>query len=168
MTSDTWINQPKEPERIKFNDTLRAMFLEKLAIHGKKILAAKEVGIAYATLRIHEKNDPALAEAIMEVLEERSARLAQQIEDEALNGHKSFHYDPKTGEMVKEETKYESGIRLAMLKRHDPGYKEQVDVNVNVRGGVLIVPGRLTREEWEALYSPSMNPDDMKDVTPNE
>lgn len=158
-----WIVPPKDPSVIKFTDELKETYLEKLADHGKKMLACKQIGLSYQTFLAHQKNDTVFAERVVETLLERSERIGKQLEEEALEGHPSFTYDPKTGELIKEERKYETPMRMAMLKRHDPEYKEQQDVNVNIRGGVLVVPGRVTQEEWDKLFAPKVDPSQEDD-----
>ncbi len=47
--------------------------------------------------------------------------------------------------------KVESAARLRVLERHDPAYREHKEVDVNSKGGVLVVPSPAANlQDWEA------------------
>lgn len=147
----------KDLKRVKITDELKEAYCDRLAVHGKKMIAAVEVGLHYTTIRNHAKMDPSFQEDIDTALTTRSQSITNRLEEDALEGHVKLTYDKETGALVAEEIKLETPLRMALLKRHDPEYRDKSEVDVNVRGGVLVVPGRLTAESWEALFSPKVD-----------
>ena len=149
--------QKLNERKIKFDDEQKKIYLAELADHGLKGRAATAAGVALQTVANHRKNDPVFAEAEDAAWQARCDAVRGRIEADALEGFERNHY--KDGELIKEERVYETPIRLAMLKRHDAEYKDKMDLNVTGSGGgVLVVPMRLTTEEWIALYSPKDEP----------
>ena len=49
------------------------------------------------------------------------------------------------------------------LKKHDSGYREKQELNVNHGGGVLVAPAEMgSIDDWEARFGKA------KDITPSE
>lgn len=142
--------------RVKFDDVQKRIYLDELAKHGLKGRAAHAANVSFQTVQNHRKNDMDFAEAEEKALQERAETVREQIEREALEGFERKHY--KDGELVREERVYETPIRMAMLKRYDPEYRDKVELGGGVGGGVLIVPIRLTPDQWMELYSPKEPP----------
>lgn len=143
--------------RVKFDDVQKKVYLEEYAKHGLKGRAAEAANVTLGCVYNHRKNDPVFAEMEEAAWQARCDAVRGSIEADALEGFDRKHY--KDGELIKEEKVYETPIRLAMLKRHDPEYRDKLDVNMSgAGGGVLVVPMRLSMEEWEALYSPKDEP----------
>lgn len=143
---------------VKFDDIQKKVYLEELAKNGLKGRAARAAGVTMGCVIQHRKKDLKFAEMENEAWQARADAVRSQIEAEALEGFERKHYD-KDGNLSREERVYESNIRLAMLKRYDPEYRDKIDVAMGSGGGgVIILPMALTREEWEVLYMPKDEP----------
>lgn len=147
-----------QESRLKFDDDQKKVYLEVLAETGLKGKAARAAGVALSTVQGHRKNDPIFAEQEEDAWQARCDFVRGNIEKDAVEGHERTYFD-KEGNVTREERVYETQIRAMMLKRHDPEYRDKLDMNVTgAAGGVLIIPARLSMEEWEALYSPKDEP----------
>lgn len=153
-----WLVKARNKDLVKLTDEMKDLYCERLLLHGKKMIAAKEIGVHYSSIEAHAKNDPDFAEDIQAALADRSQTIVQRLETEAMEGHVKLTYDKETGSLIAEETKYETPLRAMMLKRFDPDYKDRSEIDINIRGGVLVVPGRLAPEDWEAIFSPKKDP----------
>lgn len=147
----------KDLKKVKITDELKDAYCDRLLVHGKKTIAAIEVGLHYNTVREHAKIDPGFQEAIAEALAARSQRIVDGLEESALNGEVSLGYD-KEGNLISEKVVFETPLRMAMLKRHDPEYVDRKEIEHTHRGGVLVVPGRLTMESWRELFEKKNDP----------
>lgn len=143
----------KHPNKVKFDDHLKEIFLNDLSFHGKPVLACKAVDIHATTYREHYKNDPDFAQAVDEAIETLNAERASQIEQEALSGAVRQTFNGK-GELVGEQRVYETKLREMILKRSDPAYRETSNLDVNVKGGCLVLPAVVSLDDWEQNYSP--------------
>lgn len=148
----------KNLKQVVLTDEKRQDYLDRLLVHGKKMLAAVEVGVHYSTIVSRTKIDPSFKEDIDDVLRLRSQQIVDRLEEDALNGHQQLFYDKETGALVSEKTVYETPLRMAMLKRHDPEYVDKKEIEHTHRGGVLVVPGRLTPESWRQLFEAKSDP----------
>ena len=135
--------------RVKFDDKLKGKFLLFINEHGKKTLAARQCGISYPTYKDHLDNDPNFAEWVEIALEDRANRIVKQLESEALAGHEEEVYN-KDGDVVGKRIKYETQLRVLLLKRFDSEYKDrqEIDMNLQGSGGVLVAPAAMTPDEW--------------------
>jgi hypothetical protein len=138
----------------KFDDKRKAKYLEFMEMYGKKVLAAKLTGVAYSTVYYHMEHDPEFAETVETALDNRAERIVHMLEEQAINGYKQPIFS-KSGEYLGEKTLYESNLRLAMLKRYDPAYKDGKGdgVVINNNTGAVVVPAGVPAEDWEKLYS---------------
>lgn len=137
-----------QESRLKFDDKLKGQFLIHLSKHGKKTLAARQCDITYMTYKDHFDNDPEFAEWVEIALEERAHRIVNQLEEEAMSGHEEDIVN-KDGDVVGTRIKYETQLRVLMLKRYDPEYKDRQEIDMNVQGGgVLVAPAAMTPDEW--------------------
>lgn len=146
----------KRPNKIKFDDKVKEDFLNDLAIHGKTALACKTVDINVWTFREHYKVDPDFAQAVDETIDMLNAGRAAQIEQEALEGAVRQTFNGK-GELVGEQRVYETKLREMILKRSDPAYRESSQVDINFKGGCLVLPAVAGIEDWEKTFSPTIS-----------
>jgi hypothetical protein len=143
-----WRVKAQRKTRIKFDDVAKKRYLDALAETGRKWFAEQAAGVARSTVETHLENDPEFADAFEDAIASYSAPRLVQIEKEAIEGHEDKHYDAE-GKLVRERRVYETRLREMFLKKHDPGYKEKSEVDVNARGGCVILQGVLTDEDFE-------------------
>jgi len=132
----------------KFDEVRRGIFLREMAEHGRKSTAAMAAGVSVTTANWAIKNEPDFAEAMVHCQLIYHDRIVAHHQDLVFNGIEKRRYDNK-GNVV--ETIREYPIRLIELelKKHDDGYRDKREINMNVSGGVLVAPAGMTIEEWE-------------------
>jgi hypothetical protein len=153
--------------RIKFDDQAKHIYVQELAKHGLRRAAALAANVDPNTVLTHLKTDPDFYDAVEAALSTRQRSVVETLETEALLGHEEVII---TGEgenkrIVKRKV-VESNLRLAMLKKYDPeGYNqktEEANAGNGGGGGVILLPRRLTMEEWFALYAPKEEPENVE------
>lgn len=137
-------------EQVKFDDEAKGRYLQALVCHGKRSLAAEAAGVSQQTVKNHIKIDPEFAELFNAALQERADRITQRIEEEALEGFDEPIFSQKTGELLGYRKVLETPIRLAILKRYDPEYKDRSETTVNGAIGVLVAPAQMAPADWIA------------------
>lgn len=168
---DTWTRRLRA-EQVKFDDETKGRFLEAIVRHGKRALAALEAGVSMQTVRNHMKIDPEFAELFDAALQERADRVTAQIEEEAMEGFEEPIYSQKTGELLGTKRVYETPIRLAILKRYDPEYKDRSETTISGAVGVLVAPAEMSPQAWieqqQSLNAERREPDkDNLDAPPS-
>ena len=123
-------------------------FMIGLCNHGTMAAAATHAHVTTAQVKRRLKDWPEFAadyEACKEIF---VAEVHKEIRRRAIDGVESdILYK---GEVVGTKTTYSDTLLLALAKRHDPGFKEKLQVDATVNGGVLVVPAAtMTQEEWE-------------------
>jgi len=165
----------KKFNTVVLDNRMKDLFLEALFKTGKKSVAARAIGISGETLRLHAKKDDAFSSAIDETLLLRAEMMVDRLENEAMEGFTQPIFD-KNGNHVGDRPVKETQLRLAMLKRYDPEYKDRSDINFsgNGVGGVLLVPADMTIDQLllqgeEIRKKMTIDKaDNFKDVTPVE
>ncbi len=135
----------------KFNEMSRGIFLREMAEHGRKSTAAMAAGVSVTTANWAIKNDADFNEAVAHCQLIYHDRIIAHHQDLLFNGIEKRRYDNK-GMVI--ETIREYPIRLIELelKKHDDGYRDKREINMNVSGGVLVAPAGITIEEWEKKH----------------
>lgn len=138
--------------RGKMDDLAKHRFLEEYRKFGRKGDACKAAGVTAQTVDGHVKNDPDFAEAVMAAQEEYHDKLIAHHQDLVFNGTQKETYD-RNGNLVSTETIYPIRLIELELKKHDAGYRDKREVDVNVTGGVLVAPAEVESiEDWEARF----------------
>lgn len=93
------------------------------------------------------KNDAVFAEAFTVAEAEFADRLEDAILGRATRGvQKGIYYKGKRIDTV---TEYSDRLGELAMKAHKPEkYREHVDLNANVTGGVLVVPAAPAQDDW--------------------
>ena len=79
--------------RIKFDDEVKQVYINELALHGMKGAAAKVAGISMQSVYTHIENDPDFAEAVAEACEAYRDLLANEVRRRGLDGWKEPVYN---------------------------------------------------------------------------
>lgn len=134
----------------RLTDAQKAKYIEMLERTGRLGMAATAACTTTQTALSARSEDPEFEAACLNAASRRADRVVEQLEREALEGHIEYIYD-KEGNLISERKVFESAMRLAMLKRHDPEYREAAaTTNISVNSGVLVIPATQSVEEWEA------------------
>ena len=153
---------------------MRRVYLNELRTHGQKHLAAEAAGVSQGIVQAYKKNsdpDKTFTQAEALCLALRSESLVRRLESEFVDGLMEpkidkegnlIYWNKPTGKLNPDGTdvtirvplfirKVESAARLRVLERHDPAYREHKEVDVNSKGGVLVVPAPASNlADWEA------------------
>lgn len=149
-------------DRTKFNDELKAIFLAQMREHCRVKTALKACDISHATYHRHMETDTDFAQAVMEAQAEYRDRLIAHHQDLVFNGTERNSYD-RNGNLVSTEKIYPIQLIAMELRKHDEGYrdKREIDVNVNA-GGVVVAPAAVASiDDWEKRYG---NKDEIEDA----
>lgn len=141
-------------EKIKFTDGLKEVFLRKLAQTGRKYQAAAAAGVTLRCAQYHEKNDPEFAAGIEEALAEyrdwvveQGCKLAFEGVEEPIIGGKF------KDRVVATKRVFATNLAAMEMRRVEPGYRDRAEVDLNVKGGVLIAPAGKSPEDWEQQFA---------------
>ena len=152
------------PQPVKFDMRGKELYLEKLQETGNFASACAHANISDETVRLHREADREFALA-----EERARRLfVDACEREAIRRgrdgvEKPVFYQGKRVDDSKIR-EYSDTLLLAVLKKHDPGYRDRATVDMNLSGGVLVIGSEKSLEEWIGRYSQPK----VGDATPDD
>jgi hypothetical protein len=146
-----WRYKTRERGTVKFCDRLKAIYLEQIEKHGKRMLAALHAGVATTTVSEHMKCDPEFQEAFDAAYDKYRETRVRKLETQAMNGFEETIFGP-TGERSTRR-RYETQLRAMVLKAHAPEmYSEKSSVDLTLRSGVMLAPAMLAPDEWEAQF----------------
>ena len=132
----------------KFTAEKKRVYLTKLEQWGKKNLSAQAAGVCMETVSRHREEDDDFAKAEVQALDQRAERIVAQLEAEAIDGHTQPIFD-KDGCEIGEKRIYETPLRVKVLARFDPNYRDRHDLNVKGDvSGVLVAPPAMTMDDW--------------------
>ena len=133
----------------KFDDDLKERFLKQFEGNGRLAESCAAVGISPDTVRAHRKAHAEFDIRYEEALLTYRDSLEAEAHRRAVTGipHNVYFKDQK----LETEKRYSDTLLLAMLKAHRPEYRDKGSLDLNVKGGVLVVPGRIEDvAAWEA------------------
>lgn len=140
----------------KFDEVKRGIFLREMAHHGRKTTACIAAGVSMTTANWAIENDEDFNEAVAHATMCYRDRLIEHTQDLIFNGIQKRRYDGK-GNLIEESTDYPIRLIELELKKHDEGYRDKRDVNMNVSGGVLIAPAEMSIEDWEKEHGETVD-----------
>lgn len=130
----------------------KTIFLAELEKHGRVTDACRVAGTWPPQIRKCRDLDPEFDEACVVAVQTYTDRLIGHHQDLVFNGTKRITYD-RTGKISGEETIYPIRLIELELKKHDEGYRDKRDVNMNVSGGVLVAPADVASiDDWEEKF----------------
>lgn len=120
----------------KFDDPdLRSLFLARLREIGEIAPTAAAVGVSRQCVYDTLNRDESFAEACQRAIDELRASAHDTLRKIAIEGVTEKRYD-KEGNLVAEITKYDTRALLRFLARHDPSWREGVQVDQKVSAEV--------------------------------
>lgn len=115
--------------------------------------SAKAAGVSYTGLLAKRRHDPALQEGMDEAMQAYRESLESEAHRRAVDGVEKpvFYKGSRCDDGDVKE--YSDRLLELMLKRHIPEFREKLQVDANVRGGVLVVNApSQTEEEFEQKH----------------
>jgi hypothetical protein len=143
---------------IVFTNDLRIKFLDVYRKCGLLAKSAAAIGISPDTVRKARKDDPDFEAAVKLAYDEFRESLEEEAYRRAVVGWDEDVF--QKGECVGTRHVCSDRILELMLKRHIVEYRDRQSLDVNVAGGVLVVPG--TKEDvdaWERRNRDKSAPD---------
>lgn len=139
---------------ILFDDERMVIFLQVYAATGRMKHAAIAADVGETTVKDHRKKDPEFDLACKEALAEYRDRVQEQAYKLAVEGWEEPIFGGKfKDQQVGVKMNYATNILAMELKRVNPEYRENHNVNVNVNAGVLLVPTGMSVEDWEKQHA---------------
>lgn len=125
-----------------FNGERRMAYLEALSLCGRRAEAAAKVGVCYATVGNHLREDPEFKALFAEAM----AVFAESMECEAhrrgaLGVKKAVWGSGGIGEgtvQVGEVTEYSDRLLVKMLDKHVPGMRQKIEIEAKVSGTISL------------------------------
>lgn len=135
----------------RFDEDARTRFLLNYMTSGKVYESARAAGVSEETVRHYAKHN---IEGFGDLYDEAKGLFREKIESEIQRRAIEGVDEPIIGgkdrdEVVTYVKRYSDRLLELLAKRHIPEYRDKQQLDVNVSGGVMIVPGRaMTQESW--------------------
>ena len=127
------------------------LYLSYLALKGAKRHAAQMADIDPHQMANLIRSNEELAALQREAIEEYKERIDMEIHSRAIEGEKKAVYFK--GVIVGYDTIKSDRLLEFMAKANNPEkYKDHVQVDANVKAGVLVVNATLDPDDWEKQY----------------
>lgn len=139
-------------DRVEFDSEAKERFLAQISDCGIIGAGLQAAGVSGRTFYQHLDADEDFALAYKDALEDYRARLLRHHQNLVYNGTVKKSYD-RNGNLISEEQVYPIPLIQMELKAIDERYREKREVDMNVRGGVMIAPADVKSvDEWESKY----------------
>ncbi len=138
-----------QASKITFDDNRKGIYLNHLRQYGRKMQACRAAGVALNTVADHIANDPDFALAREQALADY-ADIVQQLAWKLMEGVKKPIVGGKDkNEIITHEIVHATNLLAMEMKKTNPEYKDRQEIDVNNKGGgVLVVPAGVTPEEF--------------------
>jgi hypothetical protein len=139
----------------KFTKAARDVFLKELIETGRIGHSAHVSGVSTQTVDYHRKNFPEFDALCRDALEEFNTKIEQEIYRRAVIGVERPVF--QGGVLVGVVKEYSDRLLEIEAKRRMPAaYNDKMAIDMNVSGGVLVVPGqKLKSDEWQDQFQKS-------------
>jgi len=139
---------------VKFDDKARERYLNFIRTNGRYMrLAADAAGVNQSTARHYILNDPEFAEQFDLALETFNHQMERAAWERAVEG-KEEDIVNKDGEIVGTKTVYSDRLMVELLKSNHPEkFRETKQLDINVKGGVLLIEPQKSSTELEGDLS---------------
>jgi len=127
------------------------LYLAYLATSGRKQYSAIMAGVQPSRMAYLFNKDDSLAALQDAAMDGYRELIHASLHDRAINGVvKNIYFK---GQVVGTERQYSDTLLLALAKAFDPRFRDHVQVDANVRAGVLVVQTSLNPDDWEKEYA---------------
>jgi hypothetical protein len=128
------------------------VFLASIAHNGLTYSACKLIGVSMTHFEKIRKQYPEFEEQYQEALEAYRDKLRKELLRRGHDGWEEPVY--QNGILVGHKKKFDSKLLELELKRRCPEYREKIDIDANVTGGVLVVGATpKDAQEWEKEFN---------------
>lgn len=136
---------------LRLTDAVRQRYLILVARTGQVCASAYAVGLNKATIYRHRDAEPEFDAAVSEAQERYRDWVDAEIRRRGIEGiEEPVFYQ---GRVVGWVRKFSDQLALAHAKAHDPRYREKLQVDATVNGGVMVVPASASPADWEKRFS---------------
>ena len=133
-------------------DRKKALFIQTLATSGNITTSCAAAGWCRKSAYHHRDADPQFKELWEEALEVAVELLEAQARSLAIKGVDEPVF--QNGILVGHKRRYSEKMLEILLKAHRPEkYRDNLKVEADIKGGVLVVPGIATDSDWESQAS---------------
>lgn len=115
-------------------------YLERLTEHGNRTRAALEAGLSYQSVYSVRDIDQDFKDLEQEAYAIYCSKIEAEIHRRAVEGWDEPVFSPKTGQQVGTIRKYSDRLMERHAMRHIKEYRDKVDVDHTVKGGIVVVP----------------------------
>ena len=129
-----------------FTERKQEEFLKAYAKSGLFRKSAKKAGVCAQTVYNAMERDTVFKEKVDAAYEDFKEDLEEVVKDRVLEGVKKDVY--YKGDKIGEETQFSDRLTELVLKRHVPEYRDKSTIDMNQSGGIVVVSGTMTKEEW--------------------
>lgn len=139
---------------VLFTDDRKQKFLDHYRLTGLYYMSAGVAGVSGQTVRHHIQNDKEFGAAAEQAMQDWLDEAELKIMSRAIDGVEEPVIGGKNrDEIVAHVKRYSDGLASQLLRAKRPEYREKQQIDMNVKGGVLVVPQKpATAEEWEAQH----------------
>lgn len=145
--------------RTRFTDAKKQMFIDALATHGRNHAAAEAAGVTYETVRSHMKADTEFKNAVEEARAKFGEILEAEVHRRGVDGVNEPVYNYKDGSVLGTVKKFSDKMLELSLKKNIAEYRDKSQVDMNMSGGVLVVPTKSeSDEDWSKRHGKKVKP----------
>ena len=135
----------------RLTDAVKQRYLILVARTGQVCASAYGVGLNKTTIYDCREKDPAFDAAVLEAQERYRDWVDAEIRRRGIEGiEEPVFYQ---GRVVGWVRKFSDALAIAHAKAHDPRYREKLQVDATVNGGVMVVPAAASPADWEKRFS---------------
>lgn len=133
----------------KFSPERREIYLTKLAQTGRVQQSCIWAGVSKGTVLKHREQDPEFDAACKLAYDMYHESVVTRLTHQALQGQIDEKRD-KDGNILSRRVSYEQQLRIRLLQRADPDYRDASRQEVSVVGGAVVVPAPIDSvESWD-------------------
>lgn len=169
MTLKTGLPRPPQRRSHRFDYDAQERFLRSIENQGRITVAAEAVGVSAECAREYIRSDrEGFAERFNEAMQVFRDKIEEEIHRRAMEGVDEPIIGGKDrDEVVAHVRRYSDRLLEFYAKRHIPEYRERGQLDVNVSGGVMVVPARpATPSDWATQYESLERPTDVEVLPP--
>lgn len=148
---------------VPMTDDAKFAYVSLVCRTGLITQSALDVGVSIETARNHRNSDEEFGQAVQLALDVYRDSLSKEVHRRGVTGVNQpvFYMGRKCGVV----RKYSDKLLEMHLKRHIPEYRDHLNVDATVTGGVMVIPaGPQSVEDWENQHNAPLEVIDVNEV----